>query len=273
MRKVFALYIFILFSCFELQAQKNEFGLFLGGSSYFGDVGHTNAESAILYTRPALGFVYKNNMHDYLAFRTTLMAGTISADDINSKHLNTQARKLNFKSNILELSMGFEFNFFAYRIRKRKTVHSPYLFGGLSVFTFNPMGRNASGEWIPLQELGTEGQGTSANTLQDKYDLVSLAIPFGFGYKANFGTKWAISAEWAWRVTNTDYLDDVSGVYADATLLDEETNVMANPSGLDISPGKQRGDSNNNDWYSFAGISITYKIKNRPNKCPKALLP
>ena len=29
----------------------------------------------------------------------------------------------------------------------------------------------------------------------------------------------------------------------------------------------------NNDWYNFTGLTISYKLKNKPKKCPKELLP
>jgi hypothetical protein len=35
-----------------------------------------------------------------------------------------------------------------------------------------------------------------------------------------------------------------------------------------INTGRQRGNSKNKDWYSFAGVMLTYKIAARADKCP-----
>ncbi|MDT8308373.1 MAG: hypothetical protein RQ866_02515, partial [Bacteroidales bacterium] len=99
----------------------------------------------------------------------------------------------------------------------------------------------------------------------------------------------------------TDYIDDVSATYADPFILMSENTPAAMIFGnrmleeialstLDISPktgqsnledletygslmqqfvGEQRGDESNKDWYSFAGITITFKIgTGRAPKCP-----
>ncbi|GIR13119.1 MAG: hypothetical protein CM15mP23_16940 [Cryomorphaceae bacterium] len=71
---------------------------------------------------------------------------------------------------------------------KRKIIYSPYIFAGLSFFTFNPQAQNNLNQWINLQNLGTEGQETVANS-NNKYNLSSFAIPFGMGYKANLNKK------------------------------------------------------------------------------------
>ena len=49
--------------------------------------------------------------------------------------------------------------------------------------------------------------------------LVSMAIPFGVGLKWNLGKYFSVGAEWGMRLTFTDYLDDVSGVYYDQDVL------------------------------------------------------
>ena len=253
-------------------AQRNELGLFIGTSGYYGDIGTYNIGGVILNQSPAIGLSHKINFHDYLSFRSSLIYGTVKADDANSNDLSTQARNLSFRSRVMDVSVGFEFNFHRFKIHKRKTIYSPYIFAGLSFFSFNPQAQNSLGQWIDLQPLGTEGQGTAATT-SDTYNLYSLAIPFGIGYKANINKKVALSIEWIWRTTATDYIDDVSGYYVNSNLISDEAAEMANQSTDEAIIGKRRGNPNNNDWYNFTGFTISYKIKNRPLKCPKELLP
>lgn len=253
-------------------AQKNELGIFMGTSGYHGDIGNEQIGAILFRQSPSMGLLHKVNFHDYLSFRSSIQIGTLKADDANSKNLNTQQRNLSFRSRIIDVNMGFEFNFYKFMIRKRRTVYSPYVFAGLSFFTFNPQALNLNGQWIDLQPVGTEGQGLASVGI-DKYSLVNWSIPFGLGYKANIGEKIAIGLEWVWRASQTDYLDDVSAYYVDESALSSLAAEMANPGNNSITPGKSRGNPNTNDWYNFAGITFSYKIKNRPNKCPKALLP
>jgi hypothetical protein len=125
---------------------------------------------------------------------------------------------------------------------------------------------------VNLQSLGTEGQGSNASNIE-KYNLSSWALPFGFGYKTNYGENLSLGIEWIWRSARTDYLDDVSGYYVDENYLTSESAEMANPGVVDTMVGKTRGNPNNKDWYHFTGITLSYKIKNKAVKCPKELLP
>jgi hypothetical protein len=243
-------------------AQKNELGIFVGSSGYYGDIGHNQIGAIFSHQSPAIGLSHKINFHDYLSFRSSILYGTLKADDALSNDPNTQSRNLSFQSQIIDINMGFEFNFKKFKIHRRKTIYSPYIFAGLSFFTFNPQAQNNLDQWVDLQSLGTEGQETEANS-NKKYKLNSFAVPFGIGYKANLNEKIALSIEWIWRTTATDYIDDVSGYYVNSSLLSDEAAEMANQSTDDAITGKRRGNPNNNDWYNFTGFTISYKIKNR----------
>ena len=251
-------------------AQKNEFGFFIGSSGYFGDVGYEKAENTLQHQSVAFGFLYKKNVHDYLSIRTSIKSGKVQATDQWATNPNTVARGLSFESSIIEFNLGIEFNFMKFSIRNRKTTYTPYLFTGISGFMFNP---KVMGTSIELQPIGTEGQGTNLPNTTNKYSLTALSLPFGFGYKMNVSKKWSIGFEWIWCATQTDYLDDVSTVYIDPNLLSNEAAQWSNPSDIEIVNNKNRGNKNNKDWYNFTGITFTYKIKNKPKKCPKALRP
>ncbi len=70
-----------------------------------------------------------------------------------------------------------------------------------------------------------------------------LSIPVGAGIKFNVTDKVGMGAEWSFRKTFTDSLD-----------------------GIESPLGKRL--LHNNDWYSFAGIFITYKFFNFAVDCP-----
>ena len=66
--------------------------------------------------------------------------------------------------------------------REGKYYFSPYVFTGISMFSFNPQAKHGD-TWFELQPLGTEGQGTIAYPDKKKYSLTQLCIPFGTGIK------------------------------------------------------------------------------------------
>ena len=90
---------------------------------------------------------------------------------------------VSFRSQIIDINLGFEFNFKKFKIHKRKTIYSPYIFAGLSFFTFNPQAQNNLDQWVDLQNLGTEGQETEANAntgeLMGTMEVLGLDVSAG----------------------------------------------------------------------------------------------
>lgn len=71
-------------------------------------------------------------------------------------------------------------------------------------------------------------------------------IPFSFGFRINLFKKVGLEAEYGFRKTFYDIFDGLND---------------------SIDPDHY-GTIHNNDWYSFAGISITWKIMSRLEVCP-----
>mgnify|MGYP000215179981 CR=1 FL=1 len=268
----FFLFVMTLATVQESKAQKNEVGIMLGGSTFYGDVGYTRAEQSLGGLDLAYGFLYRRNINNHFAWRLGITNGNITGNDADADNDYIKQRGLSFRSNILEFSAMLEFNFFRYGVKNRDRSHTPFVFAGVSRFFFSPEAQDSEGKWVSLQSLGTEGQGTSLGGT--KYSLNAWAIPFGLGYKVNLGDHFCLSAEWGWRYTTTDYLDDASTTYADASILEQENGsiaaALADPTGVGVT-GKQRAEANNNDWFAFTGISLTYRLPDRNNKCPKLI--
>lgn len=190
-----------------------------------------------------------------------------------------QHRNLSFKSQILELEMAYELNFFKYSTTDSKHRWSPYIFGGASLFYFDPYVK-VNGDKYKLESIGTEGQKSSNNLTKNRgYNQYSFAIAYGGGIKCAINQNWAFNVELSSRYVFTDYLDDVSGNYPDVT----DVTYMANGVNIgallyDRSPevgpkigvmDKQRGTSQDKDRFLFLGVTLTYTIVNI--KCPKPL--
>ena len=232
-------------------AQSQEIGLFGGGAYYVGDL---NPHYHFLMTQPAFGAVIKYNYGTRWSFRLGGYRGKVAGDDSRSN--TNEIRGLSFESNITEVSVAAEFNFFDFYVGSKKNIVTPYIFGGLGVFFFNP---KAGG--VTLRELGTEGQNIGFDG-RGKYNLYSFSLPFGLGIKYSLNRRLGISAEWGLRKTLADYIDDVSTTYyleGGQSNPDNPSEYLSDPTQLH-EPYMERGNPRTQDWYAFYGISLTYRF-------------
>lgn len=261
---VFSILIISSFLTTPSIGQSREMGIMLGVMNYKGDL--QKATYADQNNLPGFGFLYRRSYSNHWAFKSAISYGHIKADDAQSDDPFCRNRNLNFKTTILEGTGQFEFNFFPYQTANPSTLFSPYMSVGLSIFRFNPKAYY-NGGYVDLQPLGTEGQGTNANPDKDLYKRTNLAFVFGGGFKWKIGRRWSVVLESVVRKTYTDYLDDVSGVYADPNTIRVEygktayylsdRSIVKNKAG---NIGRQRGDNTNRDWYHFTGVQFTYTL-------------
>lgn len=255
-------------------SQYHEIGAMFGTAYYVGDLNPSSHIPAQVY--PGGGLIYRYNFNDRVSFKANVLYGRVYGRDSDSDDEWRQNRNLSFRSDIFEVSGQVEINFLTYEIGDRSRPSSPYLFAGLSVFRFNPQAQY-NDRWIDLRPLGTEGQGIKG--YEDPYNLTQISIPFGVGFKFNIWRNIGGAVEWGMRRTFTDYIDDVSTNYVEPGLLEEENGPLAQvladrslaPLGPDgTNAGMQRGETNREDWYMFAGVMLTVKIGKPRIKCPGA---
>src|SRR4030095_8015554 len=172
-------------------------------------------------------------------------------------------RNLSFQSPVSEFSLVGEFNTFDLDNKK----WTPYVFAGIAVFRYNPYTFDRSGNKTYLQPLSTEGQGLPGYSPSSPYGLTQFALPFGAGIKYNLSDKFRLGMEVGLRRTFTDYLDDVSGNYADQNdLLTYRGSLAADLAyrgdevpGGDLtytSKADIRGSAKYKDYYYFSGLHL-----------------
>jgi len=262
--------LFIVAFVFSFSAKAQQFrpnteiGILLGTSYYLGDLNTTHFNQAL----PAAGLIIRKNIDKRFAYKAEVMYLNIKSDERKSEDTIAKNRGLHFKSPIYELSGQVEFNFLPFQPGNPLYTWTPYVYTGISIFHFNPQAENENGEWVNLQELGTEGQGTTSFPDKEKYSLIQYAIAIGGGFKIAVNPSFNIILEYGVRKTFTDYLDDVSTTYPGNNLGDmtNEAIYMSDPSGSHLS-GEQRGDPDKKDWYSFAGITLSFKLNNNTKGC------
>ncbi|MCB0734912.1 MAG: hypothetical protein KDC76_10035 [Bacteroidetes bacterium] len=270
-----------------------EFGLMFGGSNYKGDLVNKFFESR--GTHNNYGILVRYNPVQRFSFRLGANYGMVSGDDrwYGDDELRA-SRNLHFKSDIWDVHAGFDINLNTLRYKAQRGI-IPHLSLGVAVFKFNPLAQfeydasswhstslqsynnlaGRDGDWIELQPIGTEGQETTEYNEKKRYSLTSIAIPVGGGIKFKLSKEWTFGVEYLTRITFTDYLDDVSGVYVEPVFLESQYGPIS-PAMADRSPvqnlaGSQRGDDSKRDLYSIFGVTLTYRIIRSGDRCPAFL--
>jgi outer membrane protein OmpA-like peptidoglycan-associated protein len=140
---------------------------------------------------------------------------------------------------------------------------SPYIFAGIGAFHFNPRAYFGSGGTHKLRELGTEGQGLTG--YPGLYSTMAVEFPLGVGVKYKINNKITLQGEFNYRITGTDYLDDVSTYYPDKARLDAknpETSKFTyrGDGAYPKNPTLKRGDDSNKDGFYTTQLKIAYKL-------------
>jgi hypothetical protein len=188
------------------KAYRYEWSAGVGASNFLGDLGGANQigtngfkDLELSLTRPALTVGLKYKLAESIALHSHLTYGQVRGDDKLTTEYFRNNRNLNFKSNIYEFNLNFEYAILSsrqggvYRLRGIKRSSSfeaqGYIFAGVGVYHFNPMGQ-FNEKWYELQPLGTEGQGISE--ARNKYKRTQLCIPVGIGgrYFFNRSIMW-----------------------------------------------------------------------------------
>ena len=138
-------------------------------------------------------------------------------------------RDSSFKGFVGEWALQYEFNFFPYTTEGKRWNYTPYFAAGAGIVYINTTSFSH----------GIEND----YTLPIKYRLV---IPFSFGFKINIYKNLGLEAEYGFRKT---FYDNFDGIEDPATKYD---NAWIH----------------NNDWYSFLGVGVTWKIFSKSGGCP-----
>jgi hypothetical protein len=267
-------------------------GFSVNALNYFGDLAPTPSSFStdISFTSPSFGLSFFHRFGPRYTLQVQYLYASLkgadseSADagDLNNGKFRNQ-RNLSFRNRMHELSALAYFDLFKNESTYISRVGwTPYAYLGLAAFYHNPQAQapardlrgNAlaeAGEWVDLQPLKTEGS---------SYSLIQFAIPFGAGARFRINEVFDLWADIGFRYTFTDYLDDVSGNYANLNSLSTlgqamsyRTNELAGypisggiPSelaGVNVQPGygkagDKRGSPNQNDIYMVTSIRLTY---------------
>ena len=263
----------------EMYQQLGEFGVTAGAAHYFGDL---NTRAQINRPKPAIGIFFKKQFNNYLGLKLSAHYAQLGYSDIYSKSDFQKRRNLSFNSDIFELALQGDFNFFKFVPGDPYYAFTPYVTLGIGAFSYNPYAYY-QGKKVYLRPLGTEGQNIgyvdpSTGKTRKPYGSVAVCVPIGVGIKYNVSNNVNLSFQIAHRLTFTDYLDDVSTTYLGvdkfpllngqvpiAGLLQDRSYETGSVIGVE---GRQRGFSKQKDQYIIAELGVSFSISTY--KCPTA---
>lgn len=208
-------------------SQINEIGVFGGGSNFIGDVGATDY---INPNAPSLGIIYKWNKSKRHSWRASIIYSDLKSYDSKSDDPRRKQRDYDFDSNLLELSAGLEFTFLDFDLHTGEKVATPYLYSGIAFAKHD--------DFYYLNGIQTPDNATSW----------AVGIPMALGFKASIIEGFVFGIEVGARYTFSDSL---------------EGSFPANPNKQEY----QFGNINNNDWYVFSGLTLTYTFGQNPCYC------
>ena len=232
--------------------------MFVGGtgtSTYFGELAN-DGDYLQAKLNVTLGLQYYVTRK--IGLRADVTWFQLSGSDAKAGSESRKPRNLSFSSNNFEISVVGMYNFYPQgRTFYQRPAFNFYAFGGIGLCYFNPTA-DYKGTSYSLPSLKTEGV---------SYSTFTPVIPLGLGVRFKVGPLMNLSFEGGYRFTFTDYLDDVSTSYRDASKFTDpialalsdrrgEINSTATP----IVDGAKRGNPAKNDAYFLFNAKIEYYL-------------
>ena len=237
-------------------------GLFEGGfvagvGLYTGDLDPDEFGEYVENLRPSLGLFFRYHVTNRINARVGFQYSKIVGD-----HAQRQdPRNLSFETDIYEGYLLGELDIFRFGYNEQRL--NPYLLGGASYFRFNPRAEFNGGQ-VDLQPLGTEGQTLPGGA--GLYNLNQIAVLGGAGVRFAVSEELTIAGEFIFRYTFTDYLDDVSTVYANpddlSTMVGSVSAALADRSTVPRTAGSLRGNPGQKDHFGTVNITVSYNFHN-----------
>ena len=250
---IFSVLLMSMMMTQEAKSQIMEIGATAGLSYYVGDI---NPACHFSQSEFAWGASVRYYQSPRWAFRFQYSNLNLSSSDAKSSY--RPERGLAFSDKVNDFAILAEFNFFNYWTGSKRNFISPYIFAGVSLFTFDPIHPDGT----HLHDVMTEGV---------DYSLMSWSVPFGIGVKYSLFKRVGLTLEWRLHKTFTDYIDDIHGVYPEVETVKGDY-AYSDPTGS-YKPGMQRGSGTYEsslgygcDWFGMLGLTVSYRFNLPQNK-------
>ncbi len=167
-------------------------------------------------------FFYVKNYQRGWSGKLALAAGIIKGSDNRPIDPLAEVRDASFRDFITEVSAQMNYDFLDFRSEKALVKFTPYISVGAGFMLINRVDKNA------------------------QYSSIQLMVPFGGGIKYSISPLWSINLEFSARKLFYDYIDNIS----EQEVTDKRNSDF------------QFGNWEDNDWYYFTGLSVSYTFWN-----------
>ena len=265
MKRVFQIGLFALLvvpelasgqSFFAMRRQRNViFSVGTGTSSYFGELKN---DGDYIDAKPNVNLGLQIFLNRRISARAEITWFQLSGTDTKANSDRVE-RNLSFKANNYEINFAGLINLTPHgkRYYQRPNLNV-YAFAGIGMIYSNPTAEY-QGQTVSLRELQTEGI---------SYSAIQPVIPFGLGLRIKSGPYFNIVIEGGYRLTFTDYLDDVSiKRYPDPASLSSDLSRALSDRRRERDPdypivpnGGVRGNPTANDGYFLLNIKLEFYL-------------
>lgn len=226
---VFFVFVFISTSSYS---QIYEIGYITGKSNFIGDVGETTFINPV-YNKIGNdwlnGISIKWNRSTRHSYRFTFISTDLAGNDFNSSDPRRIERGYNFRTPLKEFSLGMDFTMLDFDLHEPYNIFTPYISTGIIHSKF--------------KKQVLEGNNINAYNISK----VTFGIPIILGVKYRFLNNFILSFEFGARYTFTDKIDGNN--YNDELI------------------SYNFGNINNNDWYMFSIMNVSYTFGRNPCYC------
>ncbi len=198
------------------------------GTSYY--MGDINPNRHFYRPNPSLGLIYRINLNKHYSIRASGYYSYLSGSDIDfGSRINSDRYFEPVEFNTSIIDGTLQFEF----------NYLPFVpnLGNWEYTTYVAGG-------IGYSIIISSRVRTNLDADYLRNPIPHLTIPFGIGFKFNVSRRVSAGFEWSFRKTFTDRIDFLQNPTGDISLI------------------------HNNDWYSFAGLFITYKFFKFAQDCP-----
>jgi outer membrane protein OmpA-like peptidoglycan-associated protein len=224
-------------SSFEDRNKGLEFGLFLGGAAYEGDLHCFDDEELNYFSEFGLSFGLhaRKSLSDVLGIRLNYRFAKLAGDDNNFSNVSEHPRRaFTFTNNLHEVAAIIDFEPFGNKKYDKngefKSIFSPFVYAGIGLAfgSANTDYNEANQSFDLVEKIGVDERDASGT---------HLAIPVGIGIKYYASESFSIGLQGDVRIATSDYLDGV----------------------------KISGNPDANDYYGTVGLVLGFKLKGKPS--------
>lgn len=240
-KKILLLSVIIMMVVSGKAQRTADIGIWGGTSTYFGDIDGSKTFGKF---NPNFGAYYRYNFNSRVAMRAMFLMGNFSAEG------TIENVATDFSKTVQDLSIQAEINYLKYVLGGKNTPFTSYVTFGLGVAYLGY-------QLDPAFIASFNPDHNKGNATVDE-SVVTATLPFGIGFKYTIGQRLGIGIEYQMRKLFNDKLDNLDDPLAHITT---DANTGQTIEVIYNDP------LHNNDWTSYLGLHLTYKIYTGKKAC------